>query len=397
MGCLVRIVAVILAGSRLAVQVAAQAVTTAICTTATWTFNQEDVSPCLVASSLQAACQGGTFTVPALPPGLEYTGPLAGFSDPCKCSTVTYTLVAACATCQNGNIDTWTDWKTNCTASDISLSSFPLTIPLGTTVPSWAYLNISTTGIWDATAANINHNNGAPDSSATGPTATASNSFPTNGHSSSGGSKTPVGAIAGGVAGGVVGLILIGGLVFFLVRRNKRSRTGVPSTQYRPGGLQTNEKFDSPLYPQPSVPPPTPYYVNRNQAPGVAPLQSVPQVQEEAQKLYNPADPSTFPSLDPSSASGYTSPSSPGVPQSVRTTSYSGQPPPTSYDTAPYGSQAPSTPSGAATFSEPASPTRPFSQQVFGGGGYASVPAAPPQQFQAPQQSSRGYNGMAEV
>ncbi|KAF8487545.1 hypothetical protein JB92DRAFT_1508378 [Gautieria morchelliformis] len=160
MGCLVRIVAVILAGSRLAVRVAAQATTTAICTTATWTFNQEDVSPCLVAASLQAVCKAGTFSIPALTPGLHYTGPLAGFSNACTCSTVTYSMVAACAACQGGIIDTWTDWETNCTASQISLSSFPLTIPLGTTVPSWAYLDVTTTGAWDATAANNAHNNG---------------------------------------------------------------------------------------------------------------------------------------------------------------------------------------------------------------------------------------------
>lgn len=36
-------------------------------------------------------------------------------------------------------------------------------------------------------------------------------------------SSTPTGAIAGGVVGGVAGLALIGGLIFFLIRRKRKS------------------------------------------------------------------------------------------------------------------------------------------------------------------------------
>lgn len=38
------------------------------------------------------------------------------------------------------------------------------------------------------------------------------------------GSSTPVGAIAGGVVGGVAGIALVGGLVFFYLRKRRGSR-----------------------------------------------------------------------------------------------------------------------------------------------------------------------------
>lgn len=48
--------------------------------------------------------------------------------------------------------------------------------------------------------------------------------IPASGSSSSKGSSTPVGAIAGGVAGGVIVLAAIGLLIFFLLRRRRRAR-----------------------------------------------------------------------------------------------------------------------------------------------------------------------------
>jgi hypothetical protein len=47
------------------------------------------------------------FSIPPIPgPGYEYIGPSDSFdeSDTCKCNTVTYSLLSACASCQGG---TW--------------------------------------------------------------------------------------------------------------------------------------------------------------------------------------------------------------------------------------------------------------------------------------------------
>ena len=37
-----------------------------------------------------------------LPSGYHYNGPLVSTATPCKCSTVYYSVISACATCQDG-------------------------------------------------------------------------------------------------------------------------------------------------------------------------------------------------------------------------------------------------------------------------------------------------------
>jgi hypothetical protein len=77
-------------------------------------------SPCIVNAYLGAPCFGGgkllcylphsrllidlnivVYTVASISPGLYYV-PGGDGSDPCTCSTVTYSVVAACALCQGG-------------------------------------------------------------------------------------------------------------------------------------------------------------------------------------------------------------------------------------------------------------------------------------------------------
>lgn len=73
------------------------------------------------------------FTVDALPPGYEYSGPgVLDGDDLCKCNTVTYSLLCACGACQEDlwiryefitsfyiplykSIISWSEWITNCT------------------------------------------------------------------------------------------------------------------------------------------------------------------------------------------------------------------------------------------------------------------------------------------
>lgn len=42
------------------------------------------------------------YTVDPLPPNYTYVGPWEGYGEPCSCCTVTWSLFAACGTCQNG-------------------------------------------------------------------------------------------------------------------------------------------------------------------------------------------------------------------------------------------------------------------------------------------------------
>ncbi|KAF8514092.1 hypothetical protein BU17DRAFT_94783 [Hysterangium stoloniferum] len=253
------------------------ATTSVTCTTDEWTFNEDNLSPCLVASALQATCSGGSmflvplpfssfahassdWTIAPLDPGLQYAGPYVGQSNKCVCSTVVYSLVSACGACQGRGITTWSQWSLNCTASDITISQYPITIPPAISIPSWAYLNVTIPDVWDPTEARAAHDSGKPDSTAA-PSATAPAS---TGPSSERSNHT--GAIAGGVVGGVVVLALIAIGVFVLMRR----RNTAPQTASSRG-----EK----LY----------------MAASPATFHAMASPPLSAQKLYDPSDPSTFP------------------------------------------------------------------------------------------------------
>ncbi|KAF8468656.1 hypothetical protein JB92DRAFT_3059041 [Gautieria morchelliformis] len=334
----------------------AQVTSSATCVTDTWTANQEGVSPCLVAAALQGACNAGRWNINPLPIGSQYSGPLGGQSSKCQCSTVTFSMVSACGACQEGSIATWASWKTNCSSSDISISSFPITIPAGFTVPAWAYLNVTAKGIWDPTDALNSHNSSAPDSSAVSATATAtvtptsssslnSTGVPApNSNTSSSKSSTNAGAIAGGVVGGVVGLALVGLIAFFFWRR-RRAATAPPSAQF--AGISTlTEKL--------GLTGPSPSY-GGFQTPAL-PMQTAPL------KLYDPSDPSTFPASP--------SPSLPVYPLSTSPAPSA----PYSQNSAPY-----------SNISGPLSPTATYSQ--------ASANGHRPQL----SQTSQGHSGLPEV
>jgi len=255
----------------------ASATTSVTCTTDEWAFNEDNLSPCLVASALEAACNGGTWNIPPLAPNSQYVGPYQGQSNKCVCSTVVYSLVSACGACQGGGITTWSHWSFNCTASDITLSQYPHNIPPAISIPSWAYLSVITADVWDPSAALAAHNSGAPDStvatSATATSATATSA--STGIPSSTGTPTKnsnhAAAIAGGVVGGVVGLALISIGVFVLIRQFNKAP---------PVSSGGREMFDLAASPAPFH--------------GIAspPLS----MQAEPQRFYDPSDPSTFPS-----------------------------------------------------------------------------------------------------
>ncbi|KAF8339237.1 hypothetical protein F5887DRAFT_475615 [Amanita rubescens] len=187
-----------------------------------WTYNSMGQSPCYVADVLAMQSIGQTYTIGSLStPGAAYSFSSSFSNGSCYCNTVWYSLISACAICQNGTWLTWPNYAQNC--NQTYLMQFPDPIPSNTSVPGWAYLNVTATNdAFDPTAA---HNLAVGSSSTVSASTSASTSTSSSSSSpSSHSSKTNVGAIAGGVIGCVVGGALISALLFWLHTKHKASR-----------------------------------------------------------------------------------------------------------------------------------------------------------------------------
>jgi len=213
-----------------------------------WSVNSLGQTPCLVASYLESLC-GVPTSVDAIPVGTHYLGPTNSQQDPCKCSSVTYSLVSACGGCQGRIFQNWTTWNEFCVGPEVSV--FPKVIPEEIQVPAWAYLNVTmTNNTFDPIAAqqslNGNFPTASPPSSSSATTsltqiapsapialpAASTSSLASNGQSS-GTSHSNAGAIAGGVIGGlVVVAILVLGLLWYFIRKRRNA-------------VQTDVMFDS--------------------------------------------------------------------------------------------------------------------------------------------------------
>ncbi|KAH9958294.1 hypothetical protein BC827DRAFT_609932 [Russula dissimulans] len=255
-------------------------VTAPECTDATftWSYNSLDQNPCLIAAYLAAVCNNGEFSVPALLPQHSYNGPNGSDDDDiCKCNPVLYNLISACDACQG---DTWipyVTWTANCTTVWNSSLSFPKPIPAETRVPKWAFLDPGDTeGNWNLQdAQSVGDRPEVTGSATIIPTATKGSqttftetSSSTSSTSSSGTSNTA--AIAGGVVGGVIAACLIAGVVAWFVIRHRRARSA-PSVAYMNGQGGNMEQTTVP-YP----------------------------LSIESPRLYDPSDPSTYPTQAPS-------------------------------------------------------------------------------------------------
>ncbi|KIJ16760.1 hypothetical protein PAXINDRAFT_168244 [Paxillus involutus ATCC 200175] len=259
-----------------------------------WMDNSKGQNPCLITAYLQGACNGGQFQVDALPSGSFYVGPTAAEQNPCQCSTVTYATISACALCQNQTYTSWSSWDFNCTT--VYPLVFPVDIPSGTAIPAWAYQNVVTSDLFNATLAETTGDN--PESTAThvqstgsAVTSTSAVSASLTGSpsviatptSTSSSSKSNTGAIAGGVVGGVIALAAIVGVISYLALKKKRSRVA-PSAQFADPAAAAS--YNQSMHTNPFTPSST----------------------ETQQRLYDPSDPSTFPT-SPSSPTMLTTPS----------------------------------------------------------------------------------------
>ncbi|KIM79222.1 hypothetical protein PILCRDRAFT_823815 [Piloderma croceum F 1598] len=248
-----------------------------------WMFNSLGQSPCLIAAWLEAPCfewnfqvYGGDGTGPYGPPG--------GGNDSCTCSTITFSVIAACGLCQSSAAGTWSAWSAKC--SDTYLQQYMSPIPNETAVQNWAYLPLLN-DTFDLNAAM--YDNG-PESMAPTPTvvsittstvppsSSASSSSTSSVSSSEDGShkSSDAGAIAGGVVGALVALGLIGSVIAMLLSRRRRNQWAPSSEDY----VHNNQPSQSPTVPQMTQ-------ENHHSSYGVgaqAPL-----------RRYDPSDPNTYP------------------------------------------------------------------------------------------------------
>lgn len=260
---------------------------------------------------LGGACVNGAFTLAPLQPGFVYLGPTALTANSCRCSTVYYSLLSACAYCQNQTYLDWSIYDVNCTT--LYNEVFIDAIPSSTLIPHYAYLDVVTGNSFSVVAA---ENAGGPESSSV-PQATTTSSKTTvtstaPAHTTAPSKKLNIGAIVGGVVGGIAGLVAIGGLIAFAVLRCRR-----PSVPIVPV-THTGNSYSSP----------------QNLMTGLDSYNSSVPTTMTSGRLYNPNDPSTFPSnahneagAFPSDSVGYNpytgSPQprvSPGSPQGLTTT-----------------------------------------------------------------------------
>lgn len=167
-----------------------------------------------------------------------------------------YSLISACALCQNGTITSWSQWATNCATV---FDNYPQPIPVNLHVPAYAYLPVEAEDTFDQNAAQKDANatestalpSSAPATSTLQPSTTTSQTpistasaagqitIPTDPHST---------AIGAGVVGGIFGLaclLLLTGLLI-AYRRHRRSKS---LRQRSPDSEQASQEASLPLPP----------------------------------------------------------------------------------------------------------------------------------------------------
>jgi len=304
-----------------------------------WAKNSLGQDPCVVGSYLLRVCDTSNITIPTLPVGDNYN---PGDTSPCNCNSVTYTLIAACADCQDGNFDTWSFWSENCTAPYDKI--YPEILPAGTAVPGWAYLDVVGSNVYNATVAQQFAESDPPESTgiaSSTPSSSASASksststginfsslfSPSSTANSAGGTaaadqnlsthKSNAGPIAGGVIAGVVVLALVAALATWFCLRRSRARQVAPSAAYKandPGmtygaagaGYAAGGYAQAPTATPPHSPPPMSqfsgqpgHYTGSDPYGGFVGGPGSTLTATPPPKLYDPADPSTFPTNQP--------------------------------------------------------------------------------------------------
>ncbi|KIL68698.1 hypothetical protein M378DRAFT_157796 [Amanita muscaria Koide BX008] len=208
----------------------AGAVDDAVCTdpTQSWVNNSAGQSPCQVAEKVAAVCISSGLTLPQLDPDTSYFGPTASQNNACQCTTVFYSLVSACAACQDRTWINFDLFVQNCTqvwAGSGFASIYNIAIP------SYAFLDVASGNTFNKAAAM------SVASVFSFPTPNTSIiPKPSTDHDDS----SHKGAIIGGVIGGVAFLVAAGVLVWMFRRRRRRS-IALPTSRLSKHYIQLSE------------------------------------------------------------------------------------------------------------------------------------------------------------
>ncbi|KAF8339240.1 hypothetical protein F5887DRAFT_475785 [Amanita rubescens] len=226
-----------------------------------WTFNSLGQSPCYVAELLTDPCTGLMYSFVPLPSTMStYTAT----NDPCFCNTVVYSVLSACAICQNGSYSEWTTYSRFCNKT--YFMEYPGHIPSNTSVPSWAYMNVTATaGAFDynaayyqavvATTLSTSFTSTSTSTSLTSTSASTSTSaLSTSISPSSRSSKTDARAIIGGAIGCAFGGALILALCWLYTKRGA-SRPDLETSPQTIEHKITDPPPSTGLSPVPSPPP----------------------------------------------------------------------------------------------------------------------------------------------
>ncbi|KAJ6623492.1 hypothetical protein B0H10DRAFT_2010041 [Mycena sp. CBHHK59/15] len=207
-----------------------------------WMLNSYQQSPCQVAAYLGGVCGSGpAFGVPNLAPGDYYNGPTREQSNSCRCSSVFYSLLSACAVCQSRAFLNWSAYNFNCTA--VFLSIFVGEIPATTNVAAWAYQNVTSYGEFNVSIAEKAAASGLTQSSVSTSTSSQTSSTSSSGEPPNPSLPAVIGSSQSGddnkkIAWGVIGVV---GVVCFIAslvlahkmwRKHRKPMASAQSTSF---------------------------------------------------------------------------------------------------------------------------------------------------------------------
>ncbi|THU78716.1 hypothetical protein K435DRAFT_876325 [Dendrothele bispora CBS 962.96] len=221
-----------------------------------WAFNKGQMSPCKLAAEIIAPCTDtGNFNVTPVPINSHYDPPKTATE--CSCSWAAYNLLNACAACQSSGI----------TTSHLSNTTYypsPENLAENITIPFYATVDPST---WNVGTFNVNQAKSFADKADVNPSSTTSTNATASGTQSNtptgqdGSGGTPTGAIVGGVVGGIVVLVTAGLIVFWCIRRQRKTSSEDKIAIVKPShGRSLSDLTQTTFltYPQPSGSPFTP-------------------------------------------------------------------------------------------------------------------------------------------